>query len=243
MLSALRCSLAARLPSLDLIVHSVSTVLVETMTVIREVRFVSSILNFIHNGGVMMYPLILVSILLVTMAIERFVTLHKAYGDGDELLHQVKELFPSQPDLALATCENSKTALGRVFARGLRNAKRDAQAIELAMELEAANEQPQLDANMPIIKTIVNIAPLLGLLGTIAGMISSFRAASQSGLSNPTAVLGGISEALISTATGIGLAVLGFLFFNYFSNLAKKVSEDMDYYSAELVNFLTGRID
>ena len=111
------------------------------------------------------------------------------------------------------------------------------------MEQEAANELPTLEAYLPVLKTIVNIAPLLGLLGTIAGMISSFRAASSAGLSNPTQILGGISEALISTATGISLAVIGFVCFNYFSNLTRKMTADMEYYGAELVNFLTNRVD
>ena len=85
--------------------------------------------------------------------------------------------------------------------------------------------------------------PLLGLLGTIAGLIASFRAASQAGLSNPTQILGGISEALISTATGITLAVVGFVCYNYYANLSKKIVDDMEFYGAELVNYLTGRID
>src|SRR5260221_5193356 len=110
------------------------------------------------------------------------------------------------------------------------------------MSQEAANDQPFLEANLPVLRTIVNIAPLLGLLGTIAGMIGSFRAASQAGLSNPTQILGGISEALISTATGISLAVIGFIFYNYYANLVKKIVEDMEYYGSALVNYLTGRI-
>ena len=116
--------------------------------------------------------------------------------------------------------------------------------LKLAMEQEAANEMPALEANLPVMKTIVNIAPLLGLLGTIAGMIASFRAAASTGLSSPKEVLGGISEALISTATGISLAVLGFIFFNYFAMTSpKKIVEDMEYYGAELVNYLTGRFE
>src|SRR5207237_5082744 len=130
-----------------------------------------------------------------------------------------------------------------MLARVMKNAHRPDDAIEMAMEQEAANEQPMLEANLPIIKTIVNISPLLGLLGTIAGMISAFRVASQAGLSNPTQILGGISEALVSTATGITLAVIGFVVYNYFGNLSKKIVEDMEYYGAELVNLLTGRVD
>ncbi len=207
----------------------------------------NSVLTFIRNGGVMMYPLILCSIVMIALIVERAITLRKASVDGDALLDEIKSVRPAGPEpdntKAMALCQSTGGPLGRMFARGLRNAHRNADAIEMAMEQEAANETPQLEANLPVIKTIINIAPLLGLLGTIAGMISSFRAASQQGLSNPTAVLGGISEALISTATGITLAVVGFIFFNYYSNLTRKIVEDMEYYGAELVNYLTGRID
>lgn len=192
-----------------------------------------------------MYPLVLCSIILVGVAIERFVVLRKANIDGDALLDEVKELYPGKgdPAPAIERCERVGGPVGRIFARGLRNASRSAERIEMAMEQEAANEQPNLDANLPIIKTIVNISPLMGLMGTIVGMIGSFRAAKESGLSNPTQILGGISEALVSTLSGITLAVIGFLCYNYFANQSKKIVEDMEYYGAELVNYLTGRLD
>lgn len=205
----------------------------------------NNVLEFMQKGGIMMYPLVLSSILLIALGIERAVTLRKASTDGDELLDEVKSAYRPGGDAAKAAqlSEDDRSALGRMFARGLRNAHRDADAIEMAMEQEAANDVPTLEANLPVIKTIVNIAPLLGLLGTIAGMISAFRAASAKGLSNPTEILGGISEALISTATGITLAIVGFLLYNYFANVVRKITEDMEYYGAELVNYLTGRLD
>jgi biopolymer transport protein ExbB len=207
----------------------------------------SAILTFIKNGGVMMYPLILCSMALITIVIERFISLRKAGVDGDALLDAVRTAYipgeTTDTAEAMAICTKTGGPIGRMFARGLKNATRSADAIEMALEQEAANEIPALEANLPVLKTIINVAPLLGLLGTIAGMISSFRAASQTGLSNPTQVLGGISEALISTATGITLAVLGFIFYNYFANVSKKHVEDMEFYGAELVNYLTGRID
>ena len=205
----------------------------------------NTVLEFIHNGGIMMYPLILCSVVLIAIAIERFIVLRRANVDGDDLLDQVKELYHPKQDAteAIAYSEKIGGPVGRMFARGLKNASRSADRIEMAMEQETANEQPALDANLPIIKTIVNISPLLGLLGTIAGMIAAFRVASQAGLSNPTAILGGISEALVSTATGISVAVIGFVFYNYFANQSRKIVEDMEYYGAELVNYLTGRLD
>jgi biopolymer transport protein ExbB len=91
------------------------------------------------------------------------------------------------------------------------------------------------------LRTIITISPLLGLLGTIAGMIYSFKQVAASGLSSPTAVMGGVSEALVSTATGIGICVISLIFYNYFGNLIKRFVEDMEYYGTELTNFLTGR--
>jgi biopolymer transport protein ExbB len=192
----------------------------------------------------MMYPLIFCSVLLIAIAIERAITLRRNTTDPEGLLDEIRELYqPGQdPSKAIAVAER-EGSIGRIFARGLRNYTRDADSIEMAMEQEAANETPTLEANLPIIRTIVNIAPLLGLLGTIAGMIASFKSASQSGLSNPTQILGGISEALISTATGISLAVIGFVLYNYFANLVRKTIEDIEYYGAELVNYMTGRLE
>lgn len=198
------------------------------------------VLEFLRGGGVMMYPLIGCSILLIALVIERTVTLRKLTSDGDDILDAIKAAAPTFGSASDDVMQRG--ALGRVLARGLKNAGRPAEAIEMAIEQEAAGEMPALDANLPVIKTIVNIAPLLGLLGTVAGMISSFRAASQSGLSNPTQVLGGISEALISTASGITIAIIGFISYNYFANQAKKIVEDFEFYGAELVNLLTDRV-
>ena len=203
-----------------------------------------SIVEFIQHGGVMMYPLVICSIVMVAIILERAFTLRRNLADPEELLDEIREAFQpgGDPSKAIAISEK-QGCIGRIFARGLKNAHRDADSIEMAMEQEAANETPTLEANLPIVGTIISISPLLGLLGTIAGMIASFRSASQTGLSNPTAILGGISEALISTATGISLAVIGFIFYGYFANLVRKAIEDIEFYGAELVNYMTGRLD
>lgn len=207
----------------------------------------STVFKFIQGGGILMYPLIASSILLIALIVERIITLRKANVDGDALLEQVKAITGNPPgaatEQAMEVCRSAGGPVGRMFIRGLKNAQRSADSIEMAMEQEAANETPALEANLPIIRTIVNISPLLGLLGTIAGMITAFHAASEKGLSNPTQILGGISEALISTATGITIAIIGFIAYNYFATQSRKISEDMEYYGAELVNYLTGRVD
>ncbi|MBI1333343.1 MAG: MotA/TolQ/ExbB proton channel family protein [Armatimonadetes bacterium] len=204
----------------------------------------NGLLDFLQKGGVMMYPLIICSVLMIALILERIIVMRKESPDVESIFEDIRENYQPGDDPKKAIDMIQRKGIpGKVFARGLLNSRRDADAIEMAMELEATGETPTLESNLAIIKTIINISPLLGLLGTIAGMIASFRAASQVGLSNPTQILGGISEALISTATGISLAVIGFVFHNYFSNRVRRTIEDMEYFGAELVNLITGRVE
>ena len=205
----------------------------------------NAFVTYLHQGGFMMYPLILCSILAIGIILERAFTFRKATAiDPEELLEEIKQSYkPGDHGAAAARLmEDAKTPYARIFARGLKNADRSAETIDLAMSQEAANEIPALENYLPGLRTIISIAPLLGLLGTIAGMIASFKEVARSGLSSPTAVMGGVSEALVSTATGIGVAVIGLIFYNYFGNLVKRFVEDMEYYGTELTNFLTGRV-
>ena len=204
-----------------------------------------ALLTYLHQGGFMMYPLIVCSIVAIGIILERAWTYRKATAiDPEELLEEIKEAYkPGDHGAAAARLmEDAKTPYARIFARGLKNADRSPEIIEMAMSQEAANEIPALENNLLGLRTIISISPLLGLLGTIAGMIYSFKEVARSGLSSPTAVMGGVSEALISTATGIGVAVIGLVFYNYFGNLVKRFVEDMEYYGTELTNFLTGRV-
>lgn len=204
----------------------------------------NALVTYLHQGGFMMYPLILCSILAIGIILERAYTFRKATkADPEDLLDRIKQAY-SGGDTTNATrlMEEANTPYARIFARGLKNYGRTPELIEMAMSQEAANEIPTLENYLPGLRTIITIAPLLGLLGTIAGMIASFKQVAASGLSSPTAVMGGVSEALVSTATGIGIAVVAVVAHNYFGNLVKRFIEDMEYYGTELTNFLTGRV-
>jgi biopolymer transport protein ExbB len=204
----------------------------------------NALVTYLHQGGFMMYPLILCSIVAIGIILERAYTFRKSTAiDPEDLLDEIRESYTKDnPDAAIQLMESAKTPYARIFARGLKNAERAPEMIELAMTQEAANEVPILENYLVGLKTIITVSPLLGLLGTIAGMIYSFKQVASSGLSSPTAVMSGVSEALVSTATGIAVAVISLVFYNYFANLVKRFVEDMDYYGAELTNFLSGRI-
>jgi biopolymer transport protein ExbB len=205
----------------------------------------ASVMTFLHQGGWVMWPLILLFILTIGIILERALTYRRIVAvHPEELLEEIKEAYSAEDGgkKAISIVEDVKTPFGRIFLRGLKNASRSGDMIDLAMSQEAGNEIPTLENYLPGLKTIVGIAPLLGLLGTIAGMIISFKEVAAHGLSSPTAVMSGVSEALVSTATGIGIAIIALIFYNYFASLVKKYIEDIEYYGAELTNIITGRI-
>ncbi|MCW3059883.1 MAG: MotA/TolQ/ExbB proton channel family protein [Capsulimonas sp.] len=204
----------------------------------------NSFLTYMHQGGVMMYPLILCAIVAIGIILERMIAFRKASAvDPEVLLDDVRDATKSGDyAAAIRHMETFKTPLARIMISGLRNADRSPEAMEIAMAHEAASELPALENYLLGLKTIITIAPLLGLLGTIAGMISSFKQVAAGGLSSPTAVMSGVSESLISTATGIVVATAAVIFYNYFSNLIKRFVEDLEYYGDELTNLVTDRV-
>ncbi len=192
----------------------------------------------------MMYPLIACSVLAIGIVLERAWTFRKATRiDPEELLKEVRTCYKKADNgaAAIKMLEQTPTPFARIFIRGLKNADRPAENIDMAMSQEASNEIPILENYLVGLRTIITVSPLLGLLGTIAGMIRSFKQVAASGLGSPTAVMAGVSEALVSTATGIAVAVVALVFYNYFGNLVKRFVEDFEYYGTELTNFLTGR--
>ena len=107
--------------------------------------------------------------------------------------------------------------------------------IEKAMESVALHELSKLEKGLWILATLANISPLLGFLGTVTGMIASFEALAEVGLGNPQAVAGGISEALITTATGLSIALVVQAAYNYFNNRVSNFALDMETSSSMLL--------
>jgi biopolymer transport protein ExbB len=107
-------------------------------------------------------------------------------------------------------------------------------SLSKALEVAAQKEIPVLKRRLTILDTIITLAPLLGLLGTVTGMIGSFDIMSQAGLGQPHAVTGGVAEALIATATGLLIAILTLVPYNYFASRADEEVEEIEYYASRL---------
>ena len=177
-----------------------------------------------------MVPLLVCSIISLTVTIERFL-FWRRIGDREPVEELLRNVERDETAQALEFGRQSDLPVARVLAAGLspRNP-----SVTKALEVAAQAEIPVLKKRLTILDTIVTLAPLLGLLGTITGMISSFGIMSEAGLGQPHAVTGGVAEALIATATGLLIAILTLIPYNYFSNRAERELEEIEYYASRL---------
>ncbi|MGZ3866369.1 MAG: MotA/TolQ/ExbB proton channel family protein, partial [Bacteroidia bacterium] len=177
-----------------------------------------------------------------TFAIERFMTINKAAGKGaaDKFVAKIKTLVANHNlDEALAECDKQKGSLANVVHEGISKYKfveNDAHmdkeakvhAIQKSLEEATALELPMLSKNMVVISTCASIGTLMGLIGTVVGMIRAFAALAQGGAPDTQALATGISEALVNTLVGIASSALAIIFYNLFSNRVDQLTYAMD---------------
>jgi biopolymer transport protein ExbB len=205
--------------------------------------WITGAFDFLCKGGPMMVPLVFCSVLSVAVMIERYTRLKGSTGDAPRLMEQVeKRLALHKYNQAVQLCEEDKTPLGHMLATGLKCP--DQNQAERCMEEHALKAMPTLYKRLSVLDTIITIAPLLGLLGTVTGMIRAFHViATKSGLSTPTAITGGVAEALIATATGLAIAIVTLVGYNYLTERAKSIVSDLEIYGTRLVNILASGVE
>ena len=175
------------------------------------------------KGGPVMYLLLISSIAVAAIAIERFRYYSYAVGDNENFLPALVERLKSQSsDAALSFCRKNRSSGGKVALAGIRAAIAG-DNVEFALNVAYDDEAMKFRARLNYLSMIVTLAPLLGLLGTISGMIESFNIFSiQAG--QPLAITGGIGEALIATATGLCVSIFALIVHTYF---AQKLDENL----------------
>lgn len=173
--------------------------------------------TYFEKGGPVMWPLLACSILGVTVAIWRWWALRQVTRNVPGFMKELKaRLVEGDVAGAIEVCERFPSPVSAIVKAGLLRYGRPKDEIERALEDASAHELAVLERGLPILATIAMIAPLLGFLGTVTGMINSFEALASVGLNNPAAVAKGISEALITTAAGLIIAIPIQMAYNYF---------------------------
>lgn len=195
---------------------------------------------FLAKGGPVMIPLLACSIISVAVAIERYAKLKAATADTSDLARRTEDLlYNGESEQAITVCETSATPVGAVLSAGIRSRRMGYERAQSAMEEQAQREIAGFQVRLGILDTIVTIAPLLGLLGTVVGMIRSFHViSSKNGISTPTAITGGVAEALIATATGLAIAIFSVVAYNYLNERVKRAIELIEIRATQLVNVL-----
>lgn len=192
--------------------------------------------QYIVQGGPLMVPLLICSIVGLAFIIERVISYNRIKGDTAEIFSQIREaLLQSNLRRSIEICEAYDHPVATTLKSGLLRFGKRHDEIEKAMESVALHEVSKLEKSLWILATVANIAPLFGFLGTVTGMISSFQALAEVGLGNPQAVASGISEALITTATGLMIALPVQAAYNYFSNRVSTFALDMETSSSMLL--------
>jgi biopolymer transport protein ExbB len=192
--------------------------------------------ELILRGGFMMYPLLLSALLAITVILERFHAFQRRFVTPAHVVNKVLQQVRSrQLKEADAACQSLDTPVSAVLSAGIEHFENPLAEMELAMKNRAEEWVPLLEKRIEVIDTVITAAPLMGLLGTITGMMASFRVLSEKGVNEPNAITGGVAEALIATATGLVIALVCLVAYNYLSARVKLYIYEVESVASRLV--------
>jgi biopolymer transport protein ExbB len=179
---------------------------------------------YIQQGGVAMYPLVLASVLSVAIALERIITLYRAVRADRELVSTLTSLLKQgQVKQAAEKCSAGASPLARVMQIALVPLQGDGVERQKAVDRALVRETGLLERYLPVLATIGSVAPFVGLLGTVLGIMRAFRDIGLAGSAGGAVVAAGIAEALVTTATGLFVAVVAVIAYNHLMTWAQSV--------------------
>ena len=197
--------------------------------------------ELISSGGWLMVPIILCSVVSVAIIIERLWTLKKENVAPADLVVDIEHLLEQHQltEDRLEELEHS-SYLGRILVAGLCVSNQTPAEIRRSIEEAGRHVVHELEKYLNALGTIAAITPLLGLLGTVIGMIKVFAAITAVGVGNPQILAGGISEALITTAAGLSVGIPSLMFHRYFKGKINELTVDMEQHALRLLNLMEG---
>jgi len=200
--------------------------------------------EFIIKGGPIMGLIILCSIMAFAVFLERLWYLRNAKIDTRKFMEEISDKVKKSKVMeALDMCNMTKGPIARILKAGIMKYDKDRPDIKEAIEDAGIHEVPLLEKNLGILATIAHIAPLLGLLGTVVGMLKAFQVIEVKAMSmvpvNPGDLAGGIWEALITTVAGLSVAIPTYVVYNYLVSVVDNFVLDMEKSATDLVNILS----
>ncbi|KUO59129.1 biopolymer transporter [bacterium BRH_c32] len=187
-----------------------------------------NLIEMFTKGGWVMYPILISSIIGVAIIIDRFMVIRKSKVNVPAFLVRIRGMLKKK-DIqgAISYCLEEKSPAANIIRRGLKKYKYGHQRVREAIESAGQQEVTKLEKGLNILASVAGVAPMLGFLGTVTGMISAFmKIESLAGAASPSDLAGGIWEALLTTAYGLAVGIAALMFYNYFlTKIGKLVSE------------------
>lgn len=183
-----------------------------------------------------MIILIACSVVALTFIFERWLFYKHTTIDADRFFMKIKEAFRNEgTERAISVCNSSLAPLAAVVKSGLEETEKNVNVAAEMMDAMAIEQRTKLEKNLSILGTLGNIAPLIGLFGTVVGIIRAFHSLSVSGSAGPSVVAAGIAEALITTAAGLVVAVPAVVFYNYYLRRVETVMSEIESISKKVL--------
>lgn len=208
---------------------------VQTMPTGEELRFI----ELLFKGGWVMIPLAILAFMGLVIFVERYLTIRKASKNEMNLMMQVKQSVKSAKlDAAIAICRNSNTPLGRMLEKGLLRIGRPIKDIEGAIENVGKLEVSKLEKNISILGIIAGIAPMLGFVGTIIGVITIFHEVSVKGIIEIGTISGGLYVKMITSATGLIIGIIAYVLYHILNIMVDRIILKMETDAIEFIDLL-----
>ncbi|MCK5915806.1 MAG: MotA/TolQ/ExbB proton channel family protein, partial [Deltaproteobacteria bacterium] len=202
---------------------------------VRRLALTPSAWERLCSGGILVWPILLVGLVALLFSLERFFFLSRVKSNTDKVMGKIIELVRAgEFAQSLELVENKKGPVFRVLAAGLAARKATREVLESVLEEAILKELPRLEKFLPTLQVLAAIAPLLGLLGTVTGMINTFQVITVYGAGDPRMMSGGISEALITTKLGLTVAIPIILLHTWFARRVDVIIGDMEEKSVSL---------
>jgi biopolymer transport protein ExbB len=199
--------------------------------------------EFMQKGGPIMWPIFLCSVISFAIVIERLIRLRQEQIDTKAFMEQIsKSLKRNKIMEALDLCDRTSGPISAILKAGILKHDRSRNEIREAIEDASIHEVPRLERNLPVLATVAQVAPLLGLLGTVTGLVKAFQVIESKATAlnpvNPGDLAGGIWEALLATTFGLCVAIPTYVAYNYLVSRVDGFVLDMERSATDLLNIL-----
>lgn len=193
--------------------------------------------NWFFKGGPVMIPIIILSVASSILIIERFKYLKKMAYNTDEFMNSLEQFIKKNKKTdAIHYCQKTPGPIAKMMNAGFSVVSKGKEVIKETIHEVVLEEIPKLEKNLSTISILASISPMLGLLGTVIGMIRSFNVIALQGTGDPQALAGGISEALITTEAGLIIAIPLLFLYNMLSDRVNKLTTEMERSSIKFIN-------